>query len=571
MKKIVTFLLFFPVLSFAQIGINTTTPKAALDIESANNGVLIPRVQLNDDLDSTTIVNPNGGGLEISTLVYNIAASGVTPNNVEAGFYYWNGSKWLSISGNADKWSLKGNAQTNPATLFGNDFTSGENFIGTTDYKDFLFGTNNRPIMKLTAFGNIGIGIDNPSAKLHIYDNSHYVTTFIDKRNISDGIGGLTYIPPTFVAKTTSTGGGTSEVYHNSEFIANGINSATNVAGFFSASQAANNYAIIVPENGGNVGIGITNPTEKLHVFSNLDINKSSILGFSSQASVTADFLNVGVKGIGNGSGSYGFGVGVLGTTDINTTWNSTGVYAQLGTLNPSFSSFTSSNQALVANGNGLGRAAMFLGGNVGIGLPLTTNPSTLLHINSSTNGAVRIVDGTEANGKVLTSNATGIATWQNPIPSGFTHYIGEAFLGGRIFYLYKGPDGLEHGLVVSLTESGPLRWQTTSTLVNANRTEDGAYNTNLMTDSPAAAYVATLGAGWYIPSLDEFVLLFTNRYNVQKALRAAGETLLSYTFNFWTSTETYQTNALIFNGAFGFAEQRLKTDAHPVRAIRSF
>lgn len=572
MRKLSVFLLLFPIITLSQVGINTTAPKAVLDVESSENGILIPRVQLLDDLDMTTILNPNGGALETSTLIYNMTPSGTAPNNVEAGFYYWNGSKWISISENADKWSLEGNAGTNPATLFGSNFAATESFIGTTDYEDFILGTNNRPIMKMTAFGNIGLGVDDPFAKWHIYDDSSYITTYIDKRNLSGGIGGTATTSPTLVISTTSTGGGTNEVYHNSEFIANGSNAATNVAGFFSASQATNNYAIIVPENGGNVGIGTSTPTEKLHVFSNLDIDKSSIFGTSTQVSTSVDFLNVAVKGNGNGSGSFGFGVGVLGTTDVNSTWNSTGVYAQLGTVNPTFSSFTSSNQALVANGNGLGRAAMFLGGNVGIGLPLTSNPSTLLHINSATNGAVRIVDGTEGNGKILTSNATGVATWQNPTPSGFTHYIGEAFLGGRIFYLYKGTDGLEHGLVVSLTESAPLRWQNTNTtLVNANRTEDGAYNTSLMTDSPAAAYVATLGPGWYIPSLDEFVLLYTNRYNLQKALRAAGETLISSVFNFWTSYETYAPNAIIFNGVFGYAEQRLKTDVHPVRAIRSF
>jgi hypothetical protein len=55
----------------------------------------------------------------------------------------------------------------------------------------------------------------------------------------------------------------------------------------------------------------------------------------------------------------------------------------------------------------------------------------------------------------------------------GFTHYLGEAYLGGIIYELYKGNDGLEHGFVVSLTESNAA-WQTTPTLVNANRTWDG-------------------------------------------------------------------------------------------------
>lgn len=267
MKKILTLLLVFPFLSLAQVGINTTAPKAALDVESTNNGMLIPRVQLTSTLDATTVVNPNTGPLETSTLVYNIAAAGTVPNNVVAGFYYWNGSQWIAISGNAvNNWSLTGNAGTNPTTLFGSNFSATENFIGTTDYEDLLFGTDNRPLLKMTAFGNIGIGVNNPNAKFEIEDNSPYITGWIKKTNSSGSIFGGSYVSPTFVVNTTSTNGGTNEIYRNAEFHANGINTATNVAAYFRASQASNNYAVIVPENGGYVGIGTEIPTSKLNV-----------------------------------------------------------------------------------------------------------------------------------------------------------------------------------------------------------------------------------------------------------------------------------------------------------------
>lgn len=50
--------------------------------------------------------------------------------------------------------------------------------------------------------------------------------------------------------------------------------------------------------------------------------------------------------------------------------------------------------------------------GKVGIG---TDTPSTKLHIdNGTTNGAIRITDGTEGAGKVLTSDANGLATWKS-------------------------------------------------------------------------------------------------------------------------------------------------------------
>ena len=171
----------------------------------------------------------------------------------------------------------------------------------------------------------------------------------------------------------------------------------------------------------GNVGVGITNPTQKLHAFENADTNKSVILGEARQINTGTDFLNIGVKGNGNGTGGWGFGVGVLGMSDVNNTYNSTGVYALLGTVNPTFSTSFSRNQALIANGNGIGNSAMFVGGNMGVGVPLDTNPTNLVHINNATPGALRIVDGTQAANRVLTSDATGVATWRESALTGVT------------------------------------------------------------------------------------------------------------------------------------------------------
>ena len=152
----------------------------------------------------------------------------------------------------------------------------------------------------------------------------------------------------------------------------------------------------------------------------------------------------------------------------------------------------------------------------------------------------------------------------------GFTHYLGEPYLGGIIFYLYKGSDGLEHGLIVALTES-TATWQTSPTLVNANRTEDGAYNTTLMTGSPAATYITSLGAGWYLPSIDELGLLYYNRYSAQKGLRAGSHTLLSNTAYYWSSTEYNATNAYYFNFFGGYADGNTKTNTFTVRGVRAF
>lgn len=53
--------------------------------------------------------------------------------------------------------------------------------------------------------------------------------------------------------------------------------------------------------------------------------------------------------------------------------------------------------------------------GNMGVG---TTTPSTKLDIVSTTAGALKITDGTQGNGKILVSDANGVATWQNSSPA---------------------------------------------------------------------------------------------------------------------------------------------------------
>ena len=129
-KRIIFF--FYILASFnalAQVGVNTTTPNAQLDIVSSSqatpantDGILIPRI------DAFPTTNPTAS--QQSMLVYLTTTSGSnTP-----GFYYWDNTttSWKTFGG-ATAWSLTGNSGT----------TSTSNFIGTTDNKDIVFKRNN--------------------------------------------------------------------------------------------------------------------------------------------------------------------------------------------------------------------------------------------------------------------------------------------------------------------------------------------------------------------------------------------------------------------------------------------
>jgi len=112
--------------SIAQVGINTTTPdsSAALDINSTNSGLLIPRMT---ETERDAITDPATG-----LLIYQ--NTGVT------GFYFYNGTNWLPFNGAADAdWII-----------------SGDNiYNGNAD--------------------NVGIGTTTPTTKLHVDTSAGFV------------------------------------------------------------------------------------------------------------------------------------------------------------------------------------------------------------------------------------------------------------------------------------------------------------------------------------------------------------------------------------------------------------
>ena len=83
----------------AQTGIGTTSPNASakLEVAASDRGFLPPRVALTATNAFSPIVGTaaNATGL----LVYNTATTTNAPNNVVPGYYYWNGSAWIQISG----------------------------------------------------------------------------------------------------------------------------------------------------------------------------------------------------------------------------------------------------------------------------------------------------------------------------------------------------------------------------------------------------------------------------------------------------------------------------------------
>jgi len=159
--------------------------------------------------------------------------------------------------------------------------------------------------------------------------------------------------------------------------------------------------------------------------------------------------------------------------------------------------------------------------------------------------------------------------------------YIGESFGGGVVFHLWRGTDGIQHGLIVGLTDlSTSQAWSNvTATLIGAvaQSTWDGLSNSNaivgqaLHTDSAAKLCLDSTANGqtdWYLPSIQELNLLWANRFEVDKSISSIGGATAISVGTYWSSTEVILTLAATFNIQYGTS---LKSANAYVRAIRKF
>jgi hypothetical protein len=229
------------------VGINASgnAPEASamLDVSASNKGLLIPRVSLLSTTDNTTVPTPT-----TSLLVYNTNAS-ITNGNGE-GYYYNGGTpsspNWVKLyASNGKPWETTGNAGTSASS----------NFLGTTDAVDLVLRTNNAEKMRIMSGGNVGIGTANPGNRLSVQ-----TSTSNDGIFASDGTEWMLNLPGT-------TGNGSY----------NGIVTANDNAIIFSGGTQGTGNLVIAPwasatsgikilGSNGNVGIGITSPSSKLHV-----------------------------------------------------------------------------------------------------------------------------------------------------------------------------------------------------------------------------------------------------------------------------------------------------------------
>lgn len=145
------------------IGGSTPDASALLDVNSTSKGVLLPRLALTSNTDSSTISSPATG-----LLVYNTGTAGLT----YIGYVFWNGSEWRSIDNSTTVAPSVASLVCNNAYINPKAYYAGQSYTGTM-YVPYT-GGNGAPYKAGTAFTVNGLTFTLQAGKLE-YGSGNFV------------------------------------------------------------------------------------------------------------------------------------------------------------------------------------------------------------------------------------------------------------------------------------------------------------------------------------------------------------------------------------------------------------
>ena len=354
MKSLFTKLAFF-IFTFslhAQVGIGTTSPdaSAALDISATDAGILIPRMTQSQ---RDGISSPATG-----LLIYQ-------SDNI-TGFYYYNGSTWVSLSGGGTD---------NDWTIAGND----------------IYNANS---------GNIGIGNAAPSAKFHLtgttIPGSSGGSIDLLNEDFSSYSVNQNYTPDADCStngwEVTSTGDSNSNCANcTGDFLfidTENFNCAQNATAIITFSSAPATTSVTI-----NFDYRFNSYTS--------DSFRAYLYNDTTSSQVGADLVNA--------------------TTDVNTSY---------------------SNTVTVNAGDTYSLRFEYIGD---FDYGATVDNIIVSETAPATSGTyiLRLEDGQQQNGYILTSDANGNATWMAPSGGGADDQTIDLFnLSGNVLSLSLENDG---------------------------------------------------------------------------------------------------------------------------------
>ena len=408
-----------------------------------------------------------------------------------------------------------------------------------------------------TNTGNVAIGNNSPSTLLYVAKNMTEPT--ITVRNLG-GVGGATYSMVDNASgadwKFKATGTGGFKIRDN----ANGLDVI-----LIEPNSAAN---VLYINASGYTGIQTATPRGTLDVNSGASANEALYVKAAPSVDDQGGIIH-------HQSSLYGWQE-VAQQTGSSTEGKLQFHYVNLNNPSTKIKENVLSLQA---------------SGNIGIGIA-TPNSSAILDL-TSTNRGFLPPRMTASQRTAISAPATGLLVYQTDATAGYyvytgaawtsltggtTHYIGESYGGGIVFYVF---DNGQHGLIAATSDQSDARWyggSYTNTCARADGVGAGLKNTAIIIANQGPVdgntfaaricneYTVTVGGvtygDWYLPSKHELNLMYLQ-------MEAIGNFEPS---RYWSSTEVSSNYAWSQYFADGSQSSTVnKPSSGVVRPIRLF
>lgn len=274
-QKTIPFIFFLITTAiYSQVGINTTDPDdgSILDVKSNDKGILIPRVNIEDISTIAPITNSSTESL----LVYN------TNTVTGKGFYYWNGTdKWIAI-GSENIYTSNGTLNSNREIDQANQHLR---LTGTAGRDAFI-------IKRSTDTQETGMSFQNSS---NSFEASIYLGSGLNAPLYISSQGNNTNAN-NLSANASFNNNGSNSFQRSTFYNTGGINTPENVLGSFSASNGGG--MVRISDNTGATNHFLTGANSSIFNFRNLDYD----LWFNTENANHTLYLNAGTDNVGIGT-----------------------------------------------------------------------------------------------------------------------------------------------------------------------------------------------------------------------------------------------------------------------------